>query len=216
MRLRFGAFTFDPGSRQLFRDETEVHVSPKAFELLKMLIERRPHALSKAQLQQHLWPTMFVSEASLPMLMGEVRKALGDDVKHPRFIRTLQRFGYAFCGDVTEISSEKRVRKGTCCWLVWKEQRLELLEGENVIGRDPQVTVHVDAASVSRRHARITLSEIDTQLEDLGSKNGTFISRARVTGPACLRDGDSVRFGSVLMTFRSWSPEVATKTARTR
>jgi DNA-binding winged helix-turn-helix (wHTH) protein len=127
MRLRFGGFTFDPGSRQLFRVETEVHLSPKAFELLQLLTERRPHALSKAQLQQHLWPMMFVSEASLPMLMGEVRKAPGDDVKHPRFIRTLQRFGYAFCGDVTETSSEKRARKafvvgssgkrsGWSCW----------------------------------------------------------------------------------------------------
>jgi DNA-binding winged helix-turn-helix (wHTH) protein len=218
MRLRFGGFAFDPGSRQLFRDETEVHLSPKAFELLKMLIERRPQALSKAQLQQHLWPETFVSEANLPLMMGEVRKALDDDAKHPRFIRTLQRFGYAFCGHVTEVSSQEQLykRQAASFSLVWKGQRLGLLEGENVIGRDPQVTVHVDAASVSRRHARITLREIDAELEDLGSKNGTFLRRARVTGPASLRDGDSVRFGSVLMTFRIWSPELTTKTARTK
>jgi DNA-binding winged helix-turn-helix (wHTH) protein len=218
MRLRFGAFTFDSGSRQLFRGDTAIHLSPKAFELLKMLIESRPQALSKAQLQQHLWPDTFVSEANLPLLLGDVRRALEDDAKNPRFIRTLQRFGYAFCGSVTEISGLKpqRPHHGVSCWLVWKRQRLDLVEGENFIGRDPQATVHVDAASVSRRHARITLSETHAMLEDLGSKNGTFVRGTRVTAPACLRDGDPIRFGSVLATFRIWSPDVPTKTAPAR
>src|SRR5262245_19216944 len=145
MRLRFGAFTFDPARRQLFREETEVHLAPKAFELLKVLIESHPQALSKAQLQQHLWPDTFVSEANLPLLLGEIRKALADDAKNPRFIRTLQRFGYAFCGSVTEISDQEgRAQQAVSCWLVWNRQRLDLVEGENVIGRDPQATVHID------------------------------------------------------------------------
>jgi DNA-binding winged helix-turn-helix (wHTH) protein len=217
MRLRFGAFTFDSGSRQLVRGNADVHLSPKAFELLKTLIENRPQALSKAELQSHLWPDTFVSEANLPLLLGEVRKALEDDAKHPRFIRTLQRFGYAFCGSVTEISGPERSRphQRVSCWLVWKQQRLDLVEGENSIGRDPQATVHVDAASVSRRHARITLSETQATLEDLGSKNGTFVGGTRVTAPASLRDGDPIRFGSVLARFRIWSADVPTKTAPT-
>jgi DNA-binding winged helix-turn-helix (wHTH) protein len=218
MRLRFGAFTFDSGRRQLFRGDTDVHLSPKAFELLRILIESRPQALSKVHLQQHLWPDTFVSEANLPLLLGEVRKALEDDAKDPRFIRTLQRFGYAFCASVTELSGlePKRPHRAVSCWLVLKRQRLDLVVGENFIGRDPQATVHVDAASVSRQHARITLSESQAVLEDLGSKNGTFVRGTRVTAPASLRDGDSIRFGSVLATFRIWSPDVPTKTAPAR
>jgi hypothetical protein len=148
--------------------------------------------------------------------LGEVRRALEDDAKHPHFIRTLQRFGYAFCGSVTEISGLEMSRpyKGVSCWLVLKRKRLNLVEGENFIGRDPQATVHVDAASVSRRHARITLSAAQAMLEDLGSKNGTFVKGTRVTAPACLRDGDPIRFGSVLATFRIGSTDVPTETAR--
>jgi DNA-binding winged helix-turn-helix (wHTH) protein len=216
MRLRFGAFTFDSGTRELLRGDTDVHLSPKSFELLKTLIENRPQAVSKAQLQQHLWPDTFVSEANLPLLLGEVRKALEDDAKHPRFIRTLQRYGYAFCGSVTEISGLEtaRLHQGVCCWLVLKRKRLDLVEGENFIGRDPHATVYVDAASVSRRHARIILSAAQAMLEDLGSKNGTFVQGKRVTASAHLRDGDPIRFGSVLATFRIGSPDVPTKTAR--
>ena len=216
MRVRFDEFIFDSGSRQLLRRDTEVHLSPKAFELLKTLIENRPQAVSKTHLQEHLWPDTFVSEANLPLLLGEVRKALEDDAKHPRFIRTLQRFGYAFCGSVTEISGldTPPLRRGVSCWLVLKRKRLDLVEGENFIGRDPQATVHVDATSVSRRHARIILSDAQATLEDLGSKNGTFVKGARVTAPTYLRDGDRVRFGSVLATFRIGSTDVPTETAR--
>jgi DNA-binding winged helix-turn-helix (wHTH) protein len=215
MRVRFGQFTFDSASRQLLRGDTDVHVSPKAFELLKTLIDNRPQALSKTHLQQHLWPDTFVSEANLPLVLGEVRRALEDDAKHPRFIRTLQRFGYAFCGNATEISGLDTPcsYNGVSCWLVLKRKRLDLVEGENFIGRNPQATVHVDAASVSRRHARITLSAAQAMLEDLGSKNGTFVKGARVTAPTYLRDGDRVRFGSVLATFRIGSPDMPTETA---
>jgi DNA-binding winged helix-turn-helix (wHTH) protein len=216
MRVRFDEFIFDSGSRQLLRRDTEVHLSPKAFELLKTLIENRPQAVSKTHLQEHLWPDTFVSEANLPLLLGEVRKALEDDAKHPRFIRTLQRFGYAFCGSVTEISGldTPPLRRGVSCWLVLKRKRLDLVEGENFIGRDPQATVHVDATSVSRRHARIILSDAQATLEDLGSKNGTFVKDTRVIAPAYLRDGDRIRFGSVLATFRIGCPDVPTETAR--
>jgi DNA-binding winged helix-turn-helix (wHTH) protein len=216
VKLRFGAFTLDLESRQLFRGDGDVHLSPKAFELLKTLAEQRPRALSKAQLQERLWPETFVSEANLPLLVGEVRKALSDSAARPRFIRTLQRFGYAFCGDATDVAEEVESlhARGVACWLVWRRRRLTLGEGENLIGRDPRSAVQFDFPSISRRHARITLTGTDAVLEDLASKNGTYVRGTRVSAPSPLRDGDPVRFGSVFATFRIWSHDAPTVTAR--
>jgi DNA-binding winged helix-turn-helix (wHTH) protein len=215
LRLRFGTFIFDGDRRQLFRGETDAHLSPKAFELLKLLLESRPRALSKANLQHHLWPDIFVSEANLPLLVREIRTALQDDAQRPRFIRTLHRFGYAFCGTVTELSGDapQLARHGPACWLVWKRQRLDLNEGENLVGREGQDMVQLDAPSVSRRHARITITEADAVLEDLGSKNGTYVRGARVATPVHLRDRDAIRFGSVLTTFRISSADAPTETS---
>ena len=159
-----------------------------------------------------------MSEANLPLLVGEVRTALDDAARRPQFIRTLQRFGYAFCGAVTEIFAEAPPleRLGVTCWLVWKRRRLELADGENLVGRDPRSTACFDSPSVSRRHARITLTGTDAVLEDLGSKNGTYLRKTPVKAPSRLRDGDPVRFGSVIATFRIWSADAPTKTAPTR
>jgi DNA-binding winged helix-turn-helix (wHTH) protein len=218
LRLRFGTFVFDADRRQLFRGEADVHLSPKAFELLKLLIDSRPRALSKADLQSHLWPDVFVSEANLPLLVREIRTALGDEARHPRFIRTLQRFGYAFCGTATVLAgppAQTRVH-GQVYWLVWRRQRLDLTPGENLVGREGTDIVQLDAPSVSRRHARITVSEADAVLEDLASKNGTYVRGTRVTRPVQLRDRDPIRFGSVLTTFRMSSPDAPTETGPVR
>ena len=63
---------------------------------------RRPAAVSKAEIQEHLWPDTFVSEANIPTLVAEIRDAIDDDARQPRFIRTVFGFGYGFCGDVTD------------------------------------------------------------------------------------------------------------------
>ena len=102
VRLRLGDLTFDPDARQLLRGREEIHLSPKAFELLKTLIDQRPRALSKNELHEHLWPATFVSEANLASLIAEIREALGDTARQPRFIRTAHRFGYAFSGEAVE------------------------------------------------------------------------------------------------------------------
>ncbi len=100
MRLSFGEFVLDDEARQLSGDEKPVHLTPKAFELLEFLIERRPRAVSKADLSERLWPETHVTEANLPVLVHEVREALGDDPHDANWVRTVARFGYAFCGDV--------------------------------------------------------------------------------------------------------------------
>ncbi len=104
MRVQFGDITLDSASRQLVRGGAAIHLSPKAFDLLCHLVERRPSAVSKNQLFELVWPGTFVVEANLTVLVTELRRALGDDPHTPRFIRTVHKHGYAFCGEVTEIA----------------------------------------------------------------------------------------------------------------
>ncbi len=93
----FGEFVIDLQTRELRRAGARVDLSPKAFHLLTVLVERRPKALSKSELQDLLWPATFVVEKNLTNLVAEIRAALEDDAARPRFIRTVPRFGYAFC-----------------------------------------------------------------------------------------------------------------------
>ena len=104
VKVRFGDVRFDDEARQLRRGAQTVHLSGKAFELLRLLLRRRPAAVSKAEIQDHLWPETFVSEANLPTLITAIRDALGDDARQPKFVRTVFGFGYAFSGEVTDDS----------------------------------------------------------------------------------------------------------------
>jgi DNA-binding winged helix-turn-helix (wHTH) protein len=203
VKIRFGAFTLDLDTRQLTEREREIHLSPKAFELLTTLVMDRPKVLSKAVLQQKLWPETFVAEANLSNLVSEVRDALGDRARSPVYIRTAHGFGYAFSGKATTLSGASAAAAATrpSCWLEWGARRFPLSSGENVVGRDPDVEVRLDASTVSRRHARLVVTAESTTLEDFGSKNGTFRGGERVTTPVELADGDTIGIGSLLVTF---------------
>lgn len=198
--MTFGGHRLDLGARQLFRGPTEVHLSPKAFNLLRLLVDRRTRALSKAELHDALWPGTFVTEANLASLVAELRRALDDSPRAPRFIRTVHAFGYAFCGEIA--GEAPPISPSRACWIVWRSQEIPLQDGENIIGRDADVAVRVDFPSVSRRHARIVVSPEGATLEDLGSKNGTLVRNQRIVGMAHLADLDELQVGSVRMTMR--------------
>ena len=213
MKVRFGPFILDLDTRQLTRGSREIHLAPKAFELLVMLALDRPKVLSKADLQQRLWPETFVAEANLSNLVAEIREALGDCARTPLFIRTAHGFGYAFCGDATTLAGSRAAEPDRpSCWLEWGRRRFPLSIGEHVIGRDPDVEVRLDASTVSRRHARLVVTAEGTVLEDVDSKNGTFRGAERVTAPVQLNDGDAIRIGSLLVTFHVRAPSGATDT----
>jgi DNA-binding winged helix-turn-helix (wHTH) protein len=215
--LRFGPFTLDTDTRQLTRERRPIHLSPKAFELLDLLARERPRVLSKAVLQQGLWPDTFVAEANLSNLIAEIREALGDPPREPRYIRTAHRFGYAFCGEAVRAPGPDEARADRpACWIEWKTRRFPLHPGEHVVGRDADADVRLDASTVSRRHARLVVTADGTVLEDFGSKNGTYRGAERVTSPIQLADGDEIRLGSQLVTFHSRAFESAdTQTALT-
>ncbi len=205
----FGDFTLDCGTRQLLCRGDAVHLSPKAYELLHMLVEAAPRALSKAQLQDRIWPDTFVIEANLQHLVAEIRRALGDSTRKPRYVRTLFGFGYAFQQPPAPGESHEH---GTICRLRWDEGRVTLAAGEYTIGRDAAADVVLDSTTISRQHARLRISGADVALEDLGSKNGTFVGDRRVHGVVSVSDGDSLRFGNVPVTIRIGGTGVATAT----
>ncbi len=204
MKFRFGQCVLDDGARQLLRGEEPVHVSPKAYELLRILVESRPRAISKNDLQERLWPDTFVSEANLPVLVAEIRDAIGDDARNPQLIRTVHRFGYAFSGTATEVPEARPgpAARMSDYWVIGESRHVQLAEGENIVGREPGCDVWLDLPGISRRHARITVSDVVVMLEDLGSKNGTFLRGTRITAPSALTDRDEIRFGSAVVTFR--------------
>lgn len=210
MQLSFDGYCLDLASRQLMEGPSEVRLSPKAFDLLQALIENRARALSKAELHDRLWPGTFVTDANLAVLVAELRSALHDRADAPRFVRTVRGFGYAFCG---EVSDAVEMSPGRRCWVVWNGREIALREGDNIIGRDPGVAVRLDLPSVSRRHARIVVSSSsDMVVEDLGSKNGTFLRDGRIASAVRLADLDELQVGSARLMVRILSDDAKTQT----
>lgn len=213
MQVCFGNCRLDSDTRRLFRDEQEVHLSPKAFELLKLLIGQRPKALSKSELLEHVWQQTFVSDVSLARAVAEIRKAIGDDARDPRFLRTVYAFGYAFTGTATEVQAAAGTPDTEpACWVIWGSREVCLHAGENRIGRDPEAKIRLDSPRVSRFHARIVVSGGDAVLEDLGSKNGTYLCGQRITAPARLEHGNEIEMGSFRLRFRVSRPSGLTET----
>jgi DNA-binding winged helix-turn-helix (wHTH) protein len=220
MKVRFGSFVLDSGSRQLLRADTAVHLSPKAFDILEILIARRPNVVSKEVLLEQVWPGKIVEEANLAIVVGEIRKALGDDSKSPSVIVTVARRGYRFGADAGDLdpggASSTRDTGFPRCWLTWGDKTLPLKEGENVVGRHPASAVWLNGASVSRTHARVVVAATGVTVEDRGSRNGTFVDGVRIEGPHLLVDGTNVTFGSETATYREWSDEAAVGTEPVR
>ena len=194
MPVRFGPFVLDQATRELLRAGVPVSLSPKAFELLCLLVAHRPKAMAKSDLQDRLWPDTFVVEKNLANLVGEIRDAIGEDSSNPQFIRTVHRFGYAF-RDVGSVSAPTRFL------LKWDHGHERLADGAHILGRDPDADVFLNHPGVSRRHARLTIADGQATIEDLGSKNGTFVGDQRVEGVRALQDGEAVGVGSVKLVL---------------
>jgi DNA-binding winged helix-turn-helix (wHTH) protein len=215
MKIRFAGCTLDVDRRQLLRGAVEIHVSPKAFELLKLLVEERGRAVSKAELLERVWPGVFVSDASLARVVTEIRDAVGDRARQPRIVRTVHGFGYAFAADVKV--EERPVKTSyadsrASCWFTSERRSFPLPDGEHIAGREPDATVCLESARVSRHHARIVVRGGRATVEDLGSKNGTFVRGARIANPTRLKAGDEIRIGPFTLVFRIARRDVSTET----
>ena len=200
MRLYFGEFCFDADRRELSRASSVIHLTPKAVDLLRLLLDARPKIVRKEEIQQQIWPDTFVEEANLSVHISELRSALRDDSKEPRFIRTAHRVGYGFIGEVKQdrMASGLRVRIG--------RREIDLVDGENIVGRDGEAAIRLNAPGISRRHARIMVAAERVTIEDLGSKNGTYVQGERIAGVKELHDGDEIRLSRELLVVSKTHP----------
>jgi DNA-binding winged helix-turn-helix (wHTH) protein len=208
VRVQFEEFVLDDRTRELRRDGRPVHLSPKALQLLELLIRRRPEAVPKAELMAEIWAGTHVTEASLASAVAELRAALSDQKSSPRFIRTVHGFGYAFCAEAADapVAPRPESASGMAFRLIWNRREIQLGDGENVLGRDRDAVVWLDSSTVSRRHACISITGGQAVIEDLGSRNGTWVGGRKVEAPTPLADHDEVKVGSVVMTFRVFEP----------
>jgi len=222
MRLVFADCVFDSELRQLLRDGVQVHLTPKALRLLELLLERRPRPISKQHIRDVVWPDTAVAEGSLANVVFELRSALGDDPREPRFLRTVHGYGYAFCSDARDVggagadtgSRERALVLPPPFRIISADGEFGLEEGENLLGRDPDCVICIRSSTVSRHHARILVRGEDVLVEDLGSKNGTFVAGVRIERPTPLKDGDAIQVGSIRATFRTFGPESSTDSFR--
>ena len=91
--------------------------------MLCALVEKRPNVVPKADLFGQIWPDVFVVEGNLNVLVGEIRRALGDDPQEPRFIRTVHGVGYAFCAKASTLDRGAAADGPPArFWLTWKSQ----------------------------------------------------------------------------------------------
>ena len=206
MKIRFAEFTLDPDTRQV-RGQTqgEVRLSTKAFDLLRILLERRPKVVDKSTLHALIWPNTFVVDANLSVLIAEIRRALDDEPQDPRFIRTVHGVGYAFCGAaVGQGSRRSPAPEAPRAWLLWNQRTIALADGDNILGRAPECDVCLEASGVSRRHAlvRVPSGGAAPTIEDLASTNGTLVNNVAITRRRPLKDGDTIQVGAVDLMLR--------------
>ena len=209
MDLAFADCVLNLTSRQLIRGGAEVPLEPKMFTLLEVLIERRPAVVTYSELDERLWPQVYVARTSLTRLVSELRTVLGDPPSDSRIIRTVYKTGYAFAAAVTPLGKPRQAPAAFS--LLSNDRVLPLVDGENIAGRGAECSVVVDATTVSRRHARITVALGVATLEDLGSSNGTFVNNVAISSATRLKNGDEIALGKADQKLRMIEPSAPTE-----
>ena len=216
MKYTFGTVSVDSDARTITSGAGSAHLTRKAFDLLLLLLECRPNAVSKEQIHARLWPDTFVAEASLQTLIHEIRHAIDGHGSRPSWIRTVRGIGYSFAGDAhaSDASSAQAHLERPAAFLIGEAIRVGLYPGENIVGRGLDDVIEIEGSTISRRHARIEIGDTIT-LEDLGSKNGTWLNDERVTTRRTLAHSDQLRLGSATFTFRLARRSKTTESALT-
>jgi DNA-binding winged helix-turn-helix (wHTH) protein len=213
-RYCFDRFELDSDQKLLRRGDEPVRLTPRAFRLLEHLLRLHPKAVSKRELLDHVWAGTIVEEANLKTLVLEIRNALEERGGRPDSIRTAYGFGYAFTGTVNVEEGPPPVPP--LITLRWSDGSVRLPAGEHLIGRASHCAVVIEAPSVSREHARLSVTRDALRLTDLGSKNGTFIGSARIEGTVDLFDLCRITIGSVEVDVSRLGRETSTETVNER
>jgi DNA-binding winged helix-turn-helix (wHTH) protein len=198
MKVSFDGFVFDTARRELSRGGVPVSLAPKAFRLLELLVTAAPSAVNRESLYRDLWGETIVEDVNLSNLVAETRAALGDRARQSRFIKTVHRFGYRF---VAPLSAPEATASSPF-YVEWQSEEHPLRTGDNTVGRDSAVDIHIGLAGVSRRHALISVDGTNVVIRDLHSKNGTFVGGRAINHATNVGPGDTIGLGSVAIVLR--------------
>jgi len=210
---RFGPFILDTARRQLVEGKRAVHLPLKSYDLLEYLVRQAPRAVPRQELYDYLWGDTYVEEANLSNMISDLRGVLGDTRSKSKYVKTVHGFGYAFVGSVEwEGGADAPDDSGTIAVLIWNGRELPLSQGDNVIGRHPTADIVVRSTGVSRRHAVVRLAGAIASVRDLGSKNGTFVGKDEAKDERKVVDGNEIRLGTAILTFRVFTEGDTTRT----
>ncbi len=179
-RYRFSEFLLSPRRRLLVRNGREQPLIPRYFDLLVFLVERRGEAVHRQDMLDRIWGDVVVSDSALSQAIRTIRRALGDDSRDPRFVRTVSRHGYGFVyADVIEEDDERE-------WLVAETTAPAGDEpGETAVDRYESLLQRVTRTGPGsdeedRREAAEMLHALGTSeaLRRLGSRPGHSLARA--------------------------------------
>jgi hypothetical protein len=141
---------------------------------------------------------VYVARTSLTRLVSELRSVLGDSPRDSKIIRTVYKTGYAFCANVT-VDTPANKGSASSISLDWNNHLMPLTEGVHIAGRDADCALVIDATTVSRRHARITVQAGSAIIEDLDSTNGTRVNGVRISSPTRLAPGHEIALGKAVL-----------------
>jgi DNA-binding winged helix-turn-helix (wHTH) protein len=172
-------------------------------EALIRLVSGAGNLVGRSELQTALWsPDVFVErDSATNTVVRKIRRALGDEAEVPRFVETVVGKGYRFIAPVERRAAAGSRPSAASYRLTRGRLEFVLQAGENVLGRDPDVHVFIDHASVSRRHARISIARDITLLEDLKSRNGTYLNGQRIGAATPIHPGSVIGLGPITLTF---------------
>jgi DNA-binding winged helix-turn-helix (wHTH) protein len=216
--LRFAEFELDLTAYALRRRGRRVKLEKLPMEVLILLVREAGALVERREIQAALWGSeVFVEhDSAINTAIRKIRQALGDDADSPRYVETVIGKGYRFVARVEEGVSltEERRRDGPrppSYRLTRGRQEFVLQPGDNLLGRDPAARVYVDHASVSRRHARIAVGSDGATLEDLKSRNGTFVDGRRIDSPTEIQHGAIIALGPITLKFLALAEPASTR-----
>jgi DNA-binding winged helix-turn-helix (wHTH) protein len=213
--VRFGPFELDLVTGELLRAGLGQRLQVQPFHVLALLVQRAGELVTRDELRAALWPDdVFVDvEHGLNVVIAKLRRTLGDNVDEPHYIETLERRGYRFLAPIEPVATHARppTSPHRFVGVTVGDATITLGEGTHLVGRDPLSAVWINDKAVSRRHASITVTPHGVAINDLGSRNGTFVNGRRVSDVAMLADGDETRLGAIrLVVHMNGSAESTT------
>jgi DNA-binding winged helix-turn-helix (wHTH) protein len=216
--FHLGSWMVEPTLDRISKNGRAVRLRPRAMDVLTALALSAGDLVSKRSLIDEVWRTEFVSDHALTQVIAELRAALGDNAGNPTFIENIPRRGYRLVAPVTPVLESVASNNGVSMpfKLETENGSQPLIQGQNVIGRTEEADICLDKTEVSRCHAMITVQGTTAIIEDLGSKNGTYVNGRQLEGPATLNNGDEIWIGRSVARMRFLIEGEPTKTEASR